>query len=1169
MKTGSISSKEEMMKILIRRLGYTLSIALLSATLAACGGGGGSPEPTPTPTSSPTPTPTPPPSAKDTDGDGLTDAEEIQIGTHPSVRDTDGDGFLDKEEVENWDPGTGNHLRFNPLVADVPRLRVQRLGTPDIQLIAETVESGAFTRGMSNESENEVKVTTDRGRTNTHVVEEQHAVNVNAEVKKRGPITSGKVEASYDYEHTDTTTETNYWNETKVESNRQASSDFFSKMESETVTTKGGEIKILMGLLNDGDVSYTVNNMDLTAYMENAQKPGDLIAVGTLTHAGSMTFTPNPLGSQINPTSADFTPFTFEYTTANPEQIRRVLEQSNQLILKPANLSLTGTRPDVDLNLAAQNIRARTAEVIIDYGDSQARRTERYRVAVDNGNGSSLSFDDLMSDRLNVAYSFSAQTFPGVSGSFNGLSSVRSLAMNSGTHSYWLVAHTFTPDGSPVGTTDTRLYNILNESYSAASINLRKGDVLHLVYVTDTDLDGLSDRLEVLQGTDLNNADSDGDGLDDAMEIYGWFSNLASPPCDVGEQHLVFSNPLLADSDGDNLTDLFEFDACTNPKGDLSINAGGDQLVSVGGNIALNAQAENFLNAASLQYQWVQTDGVSVGQLPATASLNFSAPAGVSRLEFEVTVTDVDNGQSASDRVAVFVANDAARAVFIDPDFGDDFNNSGISPDSPLKSIDRALTLFPGDDLYLNTPDGGAVYQLAETLNPGTGSLYGGFDLDWTHDPANAPTPIVMDQAVAIHLDSSSEQTLSGISILARPPADGKVNSAAIEAVGTAGHLILDRVIAQGGNLSVPATMTEAQINAYVAGSSYGVIASSLERLDILSSQLTGGSGGPGVKGVTGAPGRTGDRGTNASGTTGGGGGTGHNGENGGKGANAAAVAVCAAGSSGAKGTNSVNNSGGTISGGAGGAAGTATFVVVVCSDMSAGGSGGSVTTRARTGSQGAGAGNSTGFNGVSYLPNAGGTGGQGTGGAGGGGGGSGPGLDFNAGGGGGGGGEGGEGGLGGRGGRGAGGSFGLAVSAVTFVSVSDSTISSANGVSGGAGGNGGTGGDGGGGGTGADSGIRKGGNGGSGGPGGHGGAGGGGSGGPVAGILLLNNSTLDLLDSVITTGNAGNGSSPNRGQGGWNYGIFQVGSSVNRTTGSSYQLGLAGNNAEVAEINP
>jgi hypothetical protein len=50
--------------------------------------------------------------AVDTDGDGLTDAEELVIGTNPTLADTDGDGMNDGLEYFN------SSLGFNPLVND-------------------------------------------------------------------------------------------------------------------------------------------------------------------------------------------------------------------------------------------------------------------------------------------------------------------------------------------------------------------------------------------------------------------------------------------------------------------------------------------------------------------------------------------------------------------------------------------------------------------------------------------------------------------------------------------------------------------------------------------------------------------------------------------------------------------------------------------------------------------------------------------------------------------------------------------------------------------------------------------------------------------------------------------------------------------------------------------
>ena len=54
----------------------------------------------PEPTTAPAPTTPPDPAALDTDADGLTDAEELELGTDPTIADSDGDGLTDAEESE-------------------------------------------------------------------------------------------------------------------------------------------------------------------------------------------------------------------------------------------------------------------------------------------------------------------------------------------------------------------------------------------------------------------------------------------------------------------------------------------------------------------------------------------------------------------------------------------------------------------------------------------------------------------------------------------------------------------------------------------------------------------------------------------------------------------------------------------------------------------------------------------------------------------------------------------------------------------------------------------------------------------------------------------------------------------------------------------------------------
>lgn len=191
-------------------------------------------------------------------------------------------------------------------------------------------------------------------------------------------------------------------------------------------------------------------------------------------------------------------------------------------------------------------------------------------------------------------------------------------------------------------------------------------DVLHLVYITDTDLDGLSDRLEQPGGTRIDRADTDGDGLDDALESYGWYTNLASPPCDVGDDLvLVFSDPRIADTDG--VDDGEEFASCSSPTGEVRVDLGEDRLARAGSRVRLTATVSNALDDTAVRTTWMQLEGPPVGTLPNERHVEFIAPADVTTLVFRATVKDTErNDQIASDEVRLIVVRDPERALFVE-----------------------------------------------------------------------------------------------------------------------------------------------------------------------------------------------------------------------------------------------------------------------------------------------------------------------------------------------------------------------------------------------------------------------------------------------------------------------------------------------------------------------
>jgi len=94
---------------------------------------------------------------------------------------------------------------------------------------------------------------------------------------------------------------------------------------------------------------------------------------------------------------------------------------------------------------------------------------------------------------------------------------------------------------------------------------------------TDTDLDGLTDIYEFQNGLDINDADTDDDGLLDGAEVNQYGTNPLSEDTDDDgvldgiEVNQHSTNPLSEDSDNDGFLDLEEIEANTNPNDDADI----------------------------------------------------------------------------------------------------------------------------------------------------------------------------------------------------------------------------------------------------------------------------------------------------------------------------------------------------------------------------------------------------------------------------------------------------------------------------------------------------------------------------------------------------------------------------------------------------------------------
>ena len=466
------------------------------------------------------------PGARDSDGDGLSDARERELGTNPQVADTDGDGLSDGAEVLEWGFAPDvNRLRFNPLVADRPLLGIELVGDPVIGLNYTRSDGTKSTQTNSTGGSSATTVSHSGSMSATFGTE----VGISASLTDLGVSRSFSVEitGSYGYEQS-------VANQSTWESVRSITRD-------QSVTQSSGFLRTGVRLVNYGQMAFTIQQISLAASRsgggEAFQPLGNLSPDGDL---GSLSLEPG----QKTPV------LTFEKKDLDVgTTLRNLLVDSNSLTLTPVHelVDLEGDPFAYD----AAKVRARTAEITIDYGARQP--SEFYQIATDTD-----------PQRPGTTLKAILETILGIPLQSNdqGLYAVRELSPPADSDARWVILRS-----RNVGTaTENTLFDPQENPYDLASLSARAGDVFLILYLEDADGDGLGIRAEAVYGTDPNLADTDGDGRGDREEVL--------TPCLVTAIHIgdpnrypaeVYSNPVLADADGDNLSDAEECAKGTDP----------------------------------------------------------------------------------------------------------------------------------------------------------------------------------------------------------------------------------------------------------------------------------------------------------------------------------------------------------------------------------------------------------------------------------------------------------------------------------------------------------------------------------------------------------------------------------------------------------------------------
>ncbi len=471
-------------------------------------------------------------SAVDTDMDGITDDDEQNVyGTNWEDPDTDGDGYTDGDEIQTFDPSV-NNFRFNPVVADVPQIRIEIQETPEIGANITESQSSTVTESTTRAQSTSNTSSTTFGASTTLGVEASQSSTAgvsstgpSAEVETQVKVTA---EATVSFDATTTNENREAW-ERMRQNNIESSS-----------TATDGFISVGVNIVNTGHLSFVIEALDLTAVRVNDGKE-PFSAVGSLVR--DTAFTPIDLeaGESIDN-------LRFERTGINLTTLRSLLTDTRSLKLEQGNVTVVDTS-DESVNLQAQDINRRTAKIVIDYGPYAL--TEFYRASTNIIPGQpGRSLGALMRDALRV---------PFVEDS-TGLASVRNVASSTGR---WVVTL------KRIGDTETVItpYDAEDASYSLDAIDVRAFDEVLLVLLEDADNDGLGYREELLHGTDPNSADTDSDGRTDFEEVReSWVVNAVNqqdPDRYSGQR--ISSSPTVADYDNDGLSDEVEFDRLLDP----------------------------------------------------------------------------------------------------------------------------------------------------------------------------------------------------------------------------------------------------------------------------------------------------------------------------------------------------------------------------------------------------------------------------------------------------------------------------------------------------------------------------------------------------------------------------------------------------------------------------
>ena len=598
--------------------------------------------------------------------ESLFDGIELRdLGTSPTRNDTDGDGATDGDELDS-------SIR-NMTVAELPGFEMDLAGGTSILLRKERSadEGGAIEVGLSDS----VETSTSQASTSSITQRETSSFSVEVGIEfgyaSLSPQVLGHINVGYGQEWgTDTTREMSTEESTTLaREHSRTESEEWTKSEA----TVSGEISQGMVFRNTGIFTYELSQVGYTLYLRNPDTQ-------TYEVVGTMTV---PLDGIVLAPGTSTAPVQAVAQDVNPDLIEQFLGSPSSLQFATGNLEFLDSEGR-NFQFVQESTFAQTAQVAVDFGLpnlSAEPRLETYSVSTNvdrdeiGGEFNSLSAypgvrmgskaDDDPAYLAGVMDQIGYPRCPAgpAEGCYtlNGdgdLESVDGLANVS--------------DGPPECRAARWVVSTQTEEQAETvdfdDIMVHAGDVIRLVRQTDCDGDSLPDNLESTNGACVSKdgvpvSDCDDDGLSDLEEIKGWIVGYPSlsggASCaDVGNDKTpwlndsagcpwVQSNPRLADSDDDGVTDFEErngvgrdyqgqpLDQRTDPRsGDTDADTRSDCLAS---------RDERFCRGAPPDSAPLHTSVRRVDNTPCATAGCWASPAPTSDLAAGLNIGGVNN----------------------------------------------------------------------------------------------------------------------------------------------------------------------------------------------------------------------------------------------------------------------------------------------------------------------------------------------------------------------------------------------------------------------------------------------------------------------------------------------------------------------------------------------